>query len=320
MNRVLAVLLGVMLLAGWSWTAGHGQSGGDGPKATEPKNHDFVNSIGMKLVWIAPGKFMMGSPKDEEGRYDWEGPQHEVTISKAIYLGKYPVTRGQFRHFVEAEGYRTEVEKDDGGHGFNEDTGEFEGRDKKYNWKNTGFTQTDEHPVVNVTWNDARAFCRWLSRTEKADYRLPTEAEREFACRASTTSRWSFGNKEEDLKNYANIADASLKAKHKEASRAASWDDGYAFTAPVGKFKANRWCLHDMHGNVWEWCEDWYGDYNAEKVTDPTGPTTGSYRVSRGGSWFLGARDCRSARRIRLTPDFRSHDLGFRVALVPSPR
>jgi formylglycine-generating enzyme required for sulfatase activity len=241
---------------------------------------EIRNSIGMKLVRIAPGKFMMGSPKDEEGRYDWEGPQHEVTISKAFYLGKYAVTRGQFRRFVEAEGYQTEAEKDDGGYGFNEDTGEFEGRDKKYSWKNPGFTQTDDHPVVNVTWNDAKAYCRWLSRKETADYGLPTEAEREFASRAGTTSRWSFGNNEADLKNNANIADASLKAKYNDASRAASWDDGYAFTAPVGKFKPNRWGPHDMHGNVWEWCGDWYGDYSAEKVTDPSGPAIGSHRVA----------------------------------------
>ena len=126
--------------------------------------------------------------------------------------------------------------------------------------------------MVNVTWNDAVAFCDWLSKKEGKKYRLPTEAEWEYSCRAGTKTRFYSGDDIETLKGVANILDASFKKKYPQASWAAAWDDGYPFTAPVGKFKPNAFGLYDMHGNVWQWCADWYGEYPQGKVVDPQGP------------------------------------------------
>jgi formylglycine-generating enzyme required for sulfatase activity len=286
----------------------------------------FDNSVGMKMIRIKAGRFRMGSPNDEKGRFDNEGPQHEVEISKAFSLAEATVTVGQFRRFVQdrayhgGETYKTEAERDGkGGWGFNEDTGKFEGRDPKYSWKNTGWKQTDDHPVVNVTWNDAVAFCKWLSDKEKREYRLPTEAEWEFACRAGTTTRYLTGDEEASLKGYANVADASLKRKvgaNHPTFTFFDFDDGFAFTAPVKSFKPNPWGLYDMHGNVWQWCADGQRKYETGFVRDPVGPEGGA-RVLRGGSWSYLARNCRAAYRSGSDPGFRYSDFGFRVACSP---
>jgi formylglycine-generating enzyme required for sulfatase activity len=183
-----------------------------------------------------------------------------------------------------------------------------------------GWKQTDAHPVVNVTWNEAVKFCEWLSRKEKRTYALPTEAEWEYACRAGTRTRYYSGDDEASLKKVANIQDASLKAKL-DADYAKhyvfqSWDDGYPFTAPVGSFQPNGWGLYDMHGNVWQWCADWYGKdyYGNSPIKDPKGPESGKYRVLRGGSWGTNPRNCRSARR-GIEPGVRRDSNGFRVVL-----
>ncbi len=283
---------------------------------------EIANNIGMKLALVPAGRFTMGSPKFEGGRYEDE-VEHDVEITKDFCLGKYEVTVGQFRAFVKDSGYRTEPEKDgEGGWGFNAKTGTFEGRKPEYTWRNTGWEQTDDHPVVNVTWNDAVAFCDWLSRKEGKKYRLPTEAEWEYSCRARTTTRFWSGNDEEGLKAVANIADASLKQKWADATWAKSWDDGYPFTAPVGKFRANAFGLYDMHGNAWEWCQDVYAkDYYKNRPkpdVDPQGPeaTAGASRVIRGGAWGSDQRYCRAATRSGRAPSPRLDDLGFRVLRV----
>ena len=283
----------------------------DAEPAAKPK--ETTNSIGMKLVLIPSGKFTMGSPQDEKDRKKDE-PQHEVTITRPFYLGMYTVTVGQFRQFVKDAGYKTEAEKDDeGGWGYNAATKLFV-MSKKFTWQNVGWEQTDDHPVVNVTWNDGVAFCEWLSKKEGQKYQLPTEAQWEYSCRAGTTTRFYSGDEEKTLKGFANMADASFKRKWQYSDWAVAWDDGYAFTAPVGKFKPNAFGLFDMHGNAWQWCADWYGEYPQGAVTDPQGPNDGKSRVFRGGSFDHDAMNLRCACRNKDVPSFRFGNVGFRVA------
>jgi formylglycine-generating enzyme required for sulfatase activity len=173
---------------------------------------------------------------------------------------------------------------------------------------------------VNVTWNDAVAFCEWLNKKEGKNYRLPREAEWEYACRAGTTTKYYHGDDPEGLATIGNVADRSFKnTKPSGYDWGIESNDGYVFTAPAGRFKPNAFGLYDMTGNVWEWCDDWYDAkfYATSRVDDPAGYTEGSNRVLRGGSWNCTPAICRSARRNWVTPDDRSGDLGFRVALVP---
>jgi formylglycine-generating enzyme required for sulfatase activity len=272
------------------------------------------NSIGMSLVRIAAGEFVMGSPESEEGHSEVE-PQHRVRITRPFYLGKYEVTIGQFRKFVEATGYVTTLERTKKeGFGFDPQVPGIEIQ-TGFTWKHNGFGETDDHPVVNVDWDDASAFCKWLSKAEDGMYRLPTEAEWEYACRAGTTTRYSTGEEEETLKSAANLADASFLAKYPAATWSVEWNDGHPFTAPVGSFAANRWGLHDMHGNVWEWCQDWYAAdyYRNSPVDDPQGPKTGEIHVLRGGAFTNRLRFVRSADRDAKRPGYRYNFTGFRV-------
>ena len=294
----------------------------------------ITNSIGMKLTLIAAGEFMMGSSESAEATAAFfkknygmdrltadlskdEHPQHRVRITKSFYLGTYHVTRGQFRQFVKDSGYKTDAEKggNPGAWGWDSESKTFS-FEKDYSWQNAGFEQTDEHPVVNVSWNDAVAFCKWLSRKEGNRYRLPTEAEWEYACRAGATTRYYSGDDPETLAKVANVADATFKAKFPDCKWTIKASDGYVFTAPVGRFKPNDFGLYDMHGNAWQWCADWFGEhyYAKSPAEDPTGPDTGDDRVLRGGSWGDWPSSARSATRSRGTPDGRSNYGGFRVA------
>ncbi len=294
----------------------------------------ITNSIGMKLVPIAAGEFMMGSaesagdvaqafldydapPPDE---FKDEHPSHRVRITRPFSMGVHEVTVGQFRQFVQETNYQTDAEKGtdfNGAFGFDAETGEL-GESEDYSWRDTGFEQTDEHPVVNVSWNDAVAFCKWLSRKEGKSYRLPTEAEWEYACRAGTTTRYYHGDNPEGLAAVGNVADATAKAKFPDWDWPIAADDGYVFAAPVGKFKPNAFGLYDMHGNVYEWCADWYGDdyYAQSPVDDPPGPVVGFDRVYRGGGWGGGVWACRATCRRMDEPAGRTLVLGFRVVLV----
>jgi sulfatase modifying factor 1 len=277
------------------------------PKALTAK------AVDMEFVLIPAGTFLMGSPDSDKQASGNEKPQHRVMISQPFYLGKYPVTVGQFEAFVDAEGYKTDAEKD----------GKFVQKPAS-TWRNPGFKQGKNHPVVKVSWNDAVAFCKWLSTKEGRNFQLPTEAQWEYACRAKTTTRYSFGDDEDDLKDYANIADASLKAKCKDATWAKGWDDGYPFTAPVGKFKPNAFGLYDMQGNVWQWCQDYYDDkfYQNSEINDPVNikRPDPDRRVLRGGSWSYEPRSCRAAYRNWHEPANRNLNYGFRVSLVPLAR
>ena len=276
---------------------------------------EIKNSLGMRLVYIPPGKFLMGSSESEVGR-DKQEVQHEVELTKEFYLGVHEVTVGQFKQFVRETKYQTDAERDGKG-GYGPDAaGKFDKMNPKFTWKSPGFEQTDDHPVVIVTWNDAKAFCRWLSEKEKKSYRLPTEAEWEYACRAGTSTAYCHGNDPEELAQVGNVADATARAKFSGWTIGIKGKDGYTFTATVGQFRKNPFGLFDMHGNVWEWCEDWYDSkgYGPERRIDPTGPSDGTARVQRGGGWSSDSKRARSAARIGRDPStYRGAYLGFRV-------
>jgi len=294
----------------------------------------ITNSIGMKLILIPAGEFTMGSRKSAEDTatsfsktygddlltadlFTAEHPQHRVRITRPLYLGTCHVTRGQFRQFVTDTSYKTDAEKGEkpGAWGWDPDRKGFE-FNEKYSWRNAGFEQTDEHPVVCVNWNDAVAFCKWLSKKEGKAYRLPTEAEWEYACRSGTTTRYYSGDDPETPAKVGNLPDATFKAKSPGAKYTIKASDGYVFTSPVGSFKSNAFGLYDMHGNAWQWCADWYGAkyYDASPAEDPTGPASGTVRVLRGGSWVVGPIVTRSGYRFKCSPDLRDYSSGFRVA------
>ena len=243
-------------------------------RAQAPK--EITNSIGMKLVLIPKGTFMMGSPESEQGRNENEN-QHEVTISKDYYLGVYEVTQAQYEKVM--------------------------GKNPSYFQGAKVGNENADLPVENVSWDDTVEFCKRLSdlpEEKKAGrlYRLPTEAEWEYACRAGSKTAYSFDDEEGLLPEYGWFKRNSSDRTH-----------------TVGLLEPNAWGLYDMHGNVWECCSDRYGDYPKGAVSDPSGPKEGSDRVSRGDSWYDVAASCRSALRFRIAPVVRYYFLGFRLAL-----
>ena len=244
------------------------------PAEASPTKQTFTNSIGMSFVLIPAGNFTMGSPTGERGRETTER-KHSVTISKAFYLQTTEVTQ---RQWAQVMGSNPSHFKDCG----------------------------DDCPVEQVSWDDAQEFIRKLNQKESGKgYRLPTEAEWEYACRAGTSTPFYMGRcVSTNQVNYNGDYPPGGCPKGENRKR----------TLSVASFPANPWGLYDMHGNVWEWCQDWYGDYPTAQVTDPTGPPTGDTRVLRGGSWYGGARSLRSAGRFRLRPVNRYINTGFRVA------
>lgn len=264
------------------------------------------DSLGLKLVPIPEGTFFMGSREspatiarvfDElSSSFTDEHPRHEVQITKPFYLSAHEISVGQFREFVNANRYVTDAERDGrGGGGVNPNAKEtFETR-SSLTWKNPGgYTVDESMPVAMISWNDAQAFCRWLSETENATYRLPTEAEWEYACRAGTTTRYWTGDDPETLITGANVPDRSYLDDYRRGNREAlgyatlSGRDGYAKPAPVGSFRPNRFGLFDMHGNVWEWCQDDYSAtmYRKGRAIDPIGNFSTDLRVIRGGCYM----------------------------------
>jgi formylglycine-generating enzyme required for sulfatase activity len=276
--------------------------------AAEP----MKNSIGLKLVRVPAGEFMMGSPGTEKGRRADEPPRR-VTLTRNLDVGQFEVTRGQFRQFIDATNYRTDVERGiRGGYGVDIDSGKLAGPDKKYSWQFAGFPQTDEHPVVNVTWNDALAFCGWLSKKENAVYRLPTEAEWEYASRAGSQTAFCNGDDPDKIVEVGNVVDQDAKAIFADRI-AVSRSDGSVFTASVGSYQANAFGLHDLHGNVWEWTADWFGPPPTSGQVDPRGPATGTEKVIRGGDWYHDWSFARSAQRFPMHPTLYRRHAGFRV-------
>jgi formylglycine-generating enzyme required for sulfatase activity len=219
---------------------------------------DLGDGIKLEMVLIPSGRFIMGSPESEFGRRGDE-TQHEVIISKDFYLGKYEVTQEQWERVM---GNNPSSEK---------------GKDL---------------PVTDISWDECVEFTKKLNDSIKQGFRLPTEAEWEYACRAGTQTAYAFGNN--ITKEQANF-------------------DGMGIT-PVGKYKSNDFGIYDMHGNLWEWCSDWASQYEGNSVTDPKGPDSGTSCVLRGGTFFNSSSFVRSANRVNFTPNNRSDIVGFRLA------
>ena len=239
----------------------------------------LTDDVSLDMIWIEPGTFTMGSPENELDR-DYDEAQHQVTLTKEYWLGKYEVTQAQYEAVM----------------GTNP---------SKFKGANL--------PVEMISWFDAKEFCATLTKIERAagrlpegyEYTLPTEAQWEYACRAGTTTALNSGK---NLSSEEKCPEMDEVGWYKYNSDEA--------THPVGQKQPNAWGLYDMHGNVWEWCKDWYGSYPSSAEMDPTGPDSGSDRVLRGGSWYGSASSCRSAIRIYNYPDYYlSNDHGFRVAL-----
>ena len=299
------------------------------------------NSLGMRFVQVPAGSFQMGNarsldrmkqlfPDYAESRLTElsdEMPVHTVWITHEFWLGQHEVTVGQFRRFVEQSGYVPESVRDGtGGYGYDpkhdpaksERHDAFAGRDPKYSWSNPGFPQGEDHPVLNVTWNDAVAMAKWLSDKEGRRYRLPTEAEWEYACNAGQSTLFPIGNDPMALDLTANVFDAgSAKLWPQWAQYARPVNDGFAFTAPVGSFEPNAFGLYDMAGNAWEWTADWYGEnyYQDSPLEDPKGPADGSAKVRRGGSWHTWPLYARCNFRNVNSPETRYVLQGMRLLL-----
>lgn len=286
---------------------------------------EWSNDLGMTFVLVPPGALLMGSPADEPGHnlggYD-ESPRHQVTLTKPFYLCKHETNVGQFRKFVDATKYVTDIEKNGGGNA----------HDDKAVWKHkpgttwskpgfaAAFELKDEHPVVHVSHTDSKEFCLWLEKRMNVaglTVDLPTEAQWEWSCRAGSGDRYWWGPDEDKTGKVANVGDKSLKKVHPDWPRTVMpMDDGHAFLAPVGSYRANGFGLHDMLGNVWEFCSTRYGKYPKEARTDPTDGDPKRGFAVRGGGWSNVAADARCASRNADPPHFGHSNLGFRVAVL----
>ncbi len=269
-------------------------------------------NLAGEMVEISGGSFLMGTL---EGRND-EKPQHIVTVP-SFEIGKYEVTVGQFKRFIEATGYLTDAETNAGIHKgcFSDGGGVDFGQKEGLTWRNPSYTQSDNHPVVCVSLNDAHAYIDWLNKETGSNYGLPSEAKWEYAARSGSTTDYHFGNSKSDLCLYANVYDEVGRDINSYGWRNAPCDDGEAKSSKVGQYQASPFGLHDMHGNVWEWVEDcWKSDYrNAPSNGTAYKDDKCEHRVTRGGSWYNIPLGVRSANRYWYMPTYRSFNLGFRI-------
>lgn len=282
------------------------------------------NSLGMMMLRVKAGRFVMGSQQSVEeidklgGRnaqlYNQETPIHSVKISQPYLMSATPITRGQFRSFIEAAAYITDAQRGRLVTGIDERG--LNRKDGLY-WEQVDFDQDDSHPVVCISYNDAMAFCQWLGKQENRVYHLPTEAQWEYAAKAGTNTMFWWGDEFNRLTPMANISDQSLVLWKREnftrKQHDMKWDDKFAFTSPVASFPANPWGFYDMLGNVSEWCRDWQANYVAQDLTDPQGPAQGRNRIVRGGSWYYYPVYCRASFRTGYRPERSYTTVGFRI-------
>jgi len=266
-------------------------------------------SLGPQMVWIPAGSFRMGDIQG--GGYDDEKPVHRVSINR-FAMSRTEVTVGEFRRFVNATGYKTEAEKGDGCWTYKNYSWV---QVKNANWRNPNFSQDDNHPVVCVSWNDAMAYVEWLNRQTGKQYRLPTEAEWEYAARAGTETARYWGNKPDKACRYANVHDRTSKKENGFWWTPHKCTDGYAQTAPVGQFKPNNFGLYDMLGNLWEWTGSQYESKYGGQERQCAKKVNKNSRLSlRGGSWNIDTAWVRSANRIGGRPTLRGDSVGLRVS------
>jgi sulfatase modifying factor 1 len=292
---------------------------------TAAKNaQSFTNSLGMEMIRIPAGAFVMGSSEADiawaittlaQGQplsLENEYPFHKVRISRPFLISSTEVTVGQFRKFVEETGYVTDAEDMGGGQVFDTREGRFE-REAGTNWKKPGWKVTSDQPVTMVSYNDAQAFAEWLSAKEKVPYKLPTEAQWEYAARGGLPmAQFPWGDDLQDGRR-ANFADRNTDFEWRDRNA----DDGYKYVAPVGSYEPNGFGLYDMAGNVLEWVRDYYGEdyYRYTPEIDPEGPGHGENRVTKGGEWTFGPVNLRCAFRGWSRPDLAFYNTGFRVAI-----
>ncbi len=282
-SAVLVIMIGSWAMVGCGGDSDDPTGPVDNPDGTANANSemtvDLPGGATIDFVWIEPGSFTMGSAESETGRELNESPQREVAISRGFWLGKFETTQAQWESVM---GIRP--------------------------WEGQLFVhESPSHPAVYVSWDDVQLLTGRLNEDAGVPiYRLPTEAEWEYACRAGASTRWHFGDDEGLLSEYAwyelNVSGAEMQ-----------------YAQPVNGKSPNAWGLHDMNGNVSEWCQDWYGGlYPAvEQETDPQGPSEGFGRIYRGGNYLSPADGARSATRDAANPDYRGYHFGFRLLRLP---
>ena len=283
-KQTVATALAVALLGGCSQEIAPEEPTGK-PPAQE--SSFSIEGLAMEMLWCPAGTFWTGSPDSEVGR-DFDEVLREVTLTSGFWLGKHEVTQAQWKMIM---------------------------------GNNPSHFKGPKLPVEKMSWEGANTFCSKLTKRERKAgrlppgwaYQLPTEAQWEYACRAGAQTSWNFGDSPQAAPKHINFADnkSNLEGAQKE------YDDGFEYTAPVGSFPANAWGFHEMHGNVFEWCSDWYGQYEPEATRDPSGPLTGTERIFRGGCWALPMVFSRSARRDKHLPILESGFLGLRLCLRP---
>jgi formylglycine-generating enzyme required for sulfatase activity len=290
-----------------------------GPQSGRPWNIPLPGNTQLPMAWISRGTFTMGSPESEHGRKADESPQTMVTLTKGYWLGNTEVTIGQWKA-VTGQTLRDKVNKllnDETLHDF--DGKKMKERDFMHFDKNNPdkimANEDDRLAMYFVSWHEAMGFCRKLTEMEHAngrlpkgyEYTLPTEAQWEYACRAGTTGATYYDGNLDDIAWYVKNSAEGYAGK--------GLGNPPAGPRIVGGKLPNKWGMHDILGNIWEWCRDWYGPYPGGNVTDPLGPDTGAYKVNRGGSFGSGANDERSANRAKNPPNEDSAYRGFRIAL-----